>query len=305
MFQDDPALDPVRILLATDAASEGIDLQNHCHRLLHWEIPWNPNRLEQRNGRIDRFRQPSPKVNVYHFVPKGWEDGDPGRRDGALEDELHFLWVAAKKTEQIREDLGSAGDVIAAQVEQKMLGKREDWQTVDVEIELRARVGRAELRVIRNLAADLQKLTDTLNESRGDLHLTPEAVEHVVRTALKLAFGRDLSGVPGPAGFPAPCFRIPELPAPGPRPGTAAYTTRSRTGNCLSRSTATRPPSAPMSSCSTSGILWYRCACACSAPSYGPPPARPARPGCTGSPPASSPRRCCASRPSSATSAWL
>ena len=212
VFQDDPALDPVRILLATDAASEGINLQNHCHRLLHWEIPWNPNRLEQRNGRIDRFRQPSPEVNIYHFVPKGWEDGDPGRHDGALEDELHFLWVAAKKTEQIREDLGSAGDVIAAQVEQKMLGKREDWQTVDVEIERRARVGRAELRVIRNLAADLQKLTETLNESRGDLHLTPEAVEHVVRTALKLAFGRDLSGVPGPAGFRAPCFRIPELP---------------------------------------------------------------------------------------------
>ena len=212
VFQGDPALDPVRILLATDAASEGINLQNHCHRLLHWEIPWNPNRLEQRNGRIDRFRQPSPEVNVYHFVPKGWEDGDPGRHDDALEDELHFLWIAAKKTEQIREDLGSAGDVIAAQVEQKMLGKREDWQTVDVEIERRARVGRAELRVIRNLAADLQKLTETLTESRGDLHLTPEAVEHVVRTALKLAFGRDLSSVPGPAGFPAPCFRIPELP---------------------------------------------------------------------------------------------
>ena len=117
VFQDDPALDPVRILLATDAASEGINLQNHCHRLLHWEIPWNPNRLEQRNGRIDRFRQPSPEVNVYHFVPKGWEDGDPGGHDGALEDEQHFLWVAARKTEQIREDLGSAGDVIAAQVE--------------------------------------------------------------------------------------------------------------------------------------------------------------------------------------------
>ena len=50
-------MDPVRILLATDAASEGINLQPHCHRLLHWEIPWNPNRLEQRNGRIDRHGQ--------------------------------------------------------------------------------------------------------------------------------------------------------------------------------------------------------------------------------------------------------
>ena len=44
-FQADPDLDPVRILLATDTASEGIDLQRQCHRLVHVEIPWNPNRL--------------------------------------------------------------------------------------------------------------------------------------------------------------------------------------------------------------------------------------------------------------------
>jgi len=46
-FQADSAQSPVRILLATDAASEGIDLQKHCHRLIHIEIPWNPNRLDR------------------------------------------------------------------------------------------------------------------------------------------------------------------------------------------------------------------------------------------------------------------
>jgi SNF2 family DNA or RNA helicase len=56
-FQAHPSLSPVRILLATDAASEGIDLQNHCSHLVHLEIPWNPNRMEQRNGRIDRHGQ--------------------------------------------------------------------------------------------------------------------------------------------------------------------------------------------------------------------------------------------------------
>ena len=40
-FQASPDESPVRILLATDAASEGIDLQNHCHRIIHMEIPWN------------------------------------------------------------------------------------------------------------------------------------------------------------------------------------------------------------------------------------------------------------------------
>ena len=45
------------MLLATDAAGEGIDLQTHCHRLVNFDIPFNPSRLEQRIGRIDRYGQ--------------------------------------------------------------------------------------------------------------------------------------------------------------------------------------------------------------------------------------------------------
>ena len=56
-FQTTPRQSGVRSLLATDAASEGIELQNYCHRLLHVEIPWNPNRIEQRFGRIHRIGQ--------------------------------------------------------------------------------------------------------------------------------------------------------------------------------------------------------------------------------------------------------
>ena len=92
-------------------------------------------------------------------------------RASALEDELYFLYVAAKKVDQIREDLGSAGEVIAAQIEQKMLGKRADWQSADVEIARRA--SNAELKINRELARDLEKLTGTLAESRGDLNLSP------------------------------------------------------------------------------------------------------------------------------------
>jgi superfamily II DNA or RNA helicase len=211
VFQESPDLDPVRILLATDAASEGINLQAHCHRLLHWEIPWNPNRLEQRNGRVDRHGQPAREVDVFHFVPKGWEHAGGGAdADGSLEDELYFLYVAARKVDQIREDLGSAGEVIAAQVEQKMLGRRVEWQAADAEITSRA--GRAELKVTRELARDLQELTDTLAESRTGLNLSPQTVEHVVRTALRLAHNKDLIEAPTPAGFHGRCFRLPDLP---------------------------------------------------------------------------------------------
>ncbi len=73
--------EPVRILLATDVASEGLDLQNFCSRLIHYEIPWNPNRMEQRNGRIDRHGQRADKILIYHFVGAGYKERDPAPAD--------------------------------------------------------------------------------------------------------------------------------------------------------------------------------------------------------------------------------
>ena len=49
-----PRATPLRILLATDAAREGLNFQAHCTDLFHFDLPWNPGRIEQRNGRIDR-----------------------------------------------------------------------------------------------------------------------------------------------------------------------------------------------------------------------------------------------------------
>ena len=56
-FTADPDKQPVRVLVATDSAGEGIDLQDYCHRLVNFDIPFNPSRLEQRIGRIDRYGQ--------------------------------------------------------------------------------------------------------------------------------------------------------------------------------------------------------------------------------------------------------
>src|SRR5262249_7162206 len=56
-FNANPNKHPVRILIATDAAREGLNLQAHCWNLFHFDVPWNPSRMEQRNGRIDRKLQ--------------------------------------------------------------------------------------------------------------------------------------------------------------------------------------------------------------------------------------------------------
>lgn len=56
--------DQWRVLVATDCLSEGINLQEHFDAVLHYDLPWNPNRLEQREGRVDRFGQLKSKVKA-------------------------------------------------------------------------------------------------------------------------------------------------------------------------------------------------------------------------------------------------
>jgi superfamily II DNA/RNA helicase len=51
-----------RVLVATDCLSEGINLQDDFDAVLHFDLPWNPNRLEQREGRVDRFGQKKAEV---------------------------------------------------------------------------------------------------------------------------------------------------------------------------------------------------------------------------------------------------
>jgi superfamily II DNA or RNA helicase len=75
-----------RVLLATDAASEGLNLQWTCRRVIHFELPWNPNRLEQRNGRVDRYGQTRPPEIRYLFYPDSPEDDVLSHLVGKIEE---------------------------------------------------------------------------------------------------------------------------------------------------------------------------------------------------------------------------
>lgn len=59
---------PMRLLLATDVASEGINLHHECHHIIHYDLPWSIITLVQRNGRIDRFGQTRKPVLRYLLV---------------------------------------------------------------------------------------------------------------------------------------------------------------------------------------------------------------------------------------------
>lgn len=71
--------DPLCILVCTDAASEGLDLQT-CDTLINFDIPWNPMRIEQRIGRIDRIGQRSPKVFIHTYFYKDTVEEEVYRR---------------------------------------------------------------------------------------------------------------------------------------------------------------------------------------------------------------------------------
>ncbi len=92
------------VLVATDAISEGINLQRAAGQVVHYELPWNPNRLEQRNGRVDRFGQPRDTVRIRLMV-----------MDETLD--ASILERLVLKARQIREDYGFSPPYFGDQAE--------------------------------------------------------------------------------------------------------------------------------------------------------------------------------------------
>ena len=84
--------DEARVMVATEAAGEGINLQ-FCHLMVNYDIPWNPTRLEQRLGRIHRYGQ-DREVFMYNLVAINTREG-------------RVLEAVFNKLEQMRKEMGS------------------------------------------------------------------------------------------------------------------------------------------------------------------------------------------------------
>jgi superfamily II DNA or RNA helicase len=85
---------PQHVLVCTDCLSEGINLQEHFNAVIHYDLSWNPTRHEQREGRVDRYGQPSPQVRVVTYY------GLDNQIDGIVLD------VLIRKHRAIRNSLG-------------------------------------------------------------------------------------------------------------------------------------------------------------------------------------------------------
>jgi hypothetical protein len=174
----------LRILLCTDAAREGINLQTRCRDLIHFDLPWNPSRLEQRNGRIDRKLQPADRVSCRYFVY-------------AQRSEDQVLAALVRKTETIRTQLGSAGQVLGERLHQKLAAAGITRRTAtalvrDIEAEdggvsvqrARHEMADEEENRLKRLSRELGMLDRELEQARRRVGIEAEDLKSVVTTAL-------------------------------------------------------------------------------------------------------------------------
>jgi Helicase conserved C-terminal domain/SNF2-related domain len=187
-FNAPPDQTKLRILICTDAAREGINLQMRCHDLVHFDLPWNPSRLEQRNGRIDRKLQPSPEVTCRYFLYR--------QRPTDI-----VLDALVRKTEQIRLELGSLGKVIEDRIEDKLTGggitssnaetlREEIANDTGGEAVQRARrelEDQAQAASDDRLGRELEELRKALETSREKVGVQADDLQRVVGVALSRA----------------------------------------------------------------------------------------------------------------------
>ena len=189
----------VRVLVATDAASEGLNLHRTARYLLHYDCPWNPSRLEQRNGRLDRYGQ-ARDVTVHHFISNANPD-------------LSFLDHVIRKADEIREDLGSVNEVFDRAVHRRLI-RGEDLASVQVDLDrgIAAARGSVVLDADATVAAARETGYETapLDAMAREIDLDDRALRETLEAAMAIPAGRPQLQVAEGTGF----YRVlhPELP---------------------------------------------------------------------------------------------
>lgn len=204
-FNAPPDKHPVRILIATDAAREGVNLQGHCADLFHFDVPWNPARMEQRNGRIDRTLQEAPEVRCHYFLY-------PQRKEDLVLEKL------VDKVDVIQRELGSLSAVIMERMAE-LLDDGIDERSpprLDSLDELRSRQDTvsAELEAQRErdkLRADVEECGSILNASAKVMNFDPMLLREAIDVGLELA-GAEKLDPNGDSASPDTSWIVPELP---------------------------------------------------------------------------------------------
>lgn len=188
---NDPA-SHIRVLIATDAASEGLNLQETARSLLHFDCPWNPARIEQRNGRLDRHGQ-ARDVFTYHFISQ--ENAD-----------MRFMSKLIGKVDQMREDLGAVGEILDEAMHRRMI----EGQTVEkveqqLELQLASASGRAafdsdDTTATNEVGDDHDTNVDRLDALAAELDFDGTALYELLDVAMGIGARRPQLSTPDSGG---------------------------------------------------------------------------------------------------------
>lgn len=166
-----------RVLVATDCLSEGINLQEKFSAVLHYDLPWNPNRLEQREGRVDRYGQPKQKVKAVQFI------GRDNPVDGVV------IEVLLDKAREIHRTLGTyvpvpeqTESVMQAMLEALFFRRKRDFDGQQ-ELDLDARKKIVEFHRLWERDAERERINRTRFAQRA---LKPEEVQREVEATDKV-----------------------------------------------------------------------------------------------------------------------
>ncbi|MFN3689378.1 MAG: helicase-related protein, partial [Fimbriimonadales bacterium] len=201
-----------QVMVSTEAGGEGINLQ-FCSLMINYDIPWNPNRLEQRMGRIHRYGQ-TRDVYIYNLVAGDTREGE-------------VLAALLEKLDQIKQQLGSdrvfdvINDVLDVNLRDLIIEavtNRRNWQEIVRELqatpdaELIERVRRATQESLATRHIDMQAIEGETRRAREN-RLSPEYVERFFERAarlLNIEARRDPEGVWRVNKVPYEIRRLPE-----------------------------------------------------------------------------------------------
>ena len=168
---------PVRLLLCSDVASEGINLHYHCHRLIHFDMPWSLMVFQQRNGRVDRYGQKRRPQIVYLVAESA---------NGRIRGDTRILEILAAKDEQAYKNIGDPAtfmnvhDVSAEEeITAKAMAEGEDAGDFDARLQPKSNEGEDLLALFLGTATVARTTGD---EAPGEPGSKPDAAESPERT---------------------------------------------------------------------------------------------------------------------------
>jgi len=218
-----------------------VNLQGHCADLFHFDIPWNPARMEQRNGRIDRTLQTEPEVRCHYFFYQDRTE-DP------------VLKKLVSKVDTIQRELGSLssiildrlGDVMDRGIDDKTGKALDEAEKVEGRKETAEAELESERKELKKLQREIEDAGEILNRSRKIMDFDPKMLREIVEVGLELSGVGRLKSVDTENGDrPNPEYALPEMPDSLERESISRRNAAGRDPSCARKRASTADRTSP------------------------------------------------------------